>query len=103
METQFEPLVLEKFRDLLLTRTAYQSFKGKLTASLRSGFSPILAEGQILGLAVSTENGKELIYERVADQWARNPSFLDQLRQSLESEDLVEAHELEETADRPKK
>src|SRR5258708_522870 len=100
MKTHFKPLVLENFRKLFRDEASYRSFKGKLADSLRAGFSPVLADGKILGLAVSNENGKELIYQSVTEQWVKNPSSLDKLRQSLESEDLVEAQELKETASR---
>lgn len=94
MKTHFEPLVLEKLRALFRDQASYDSFKERIIASLQTGFSPVIADGKIVGLAVSTDNGKELIYEMVTEQWARNPGLLDKLRQSLENEELVEAPEL---------
>lgn len=90
----FEPLVLERLKGLFRNDADYEQFVGIIASSFGSATCPVIAEGKIIGVALSPENAKDLIFDRVVEQWSKDPSVLDRLNDALGDDDLVPADDL---------
>jgi hypothetical protein len=96
LDRNFEPLNLDRLKDLFRDESGYEQFVAVIASSFRSATCPVFAGGKIIGVALSPENAKDLLFDRVVECWSKDPSILDRLGQALADDDLIPADDLED-------
>ena len=93
-DRKFEPLILEKLKSLFSSEKNYDEAVEIIVSSFRSATCPVFAGGKIVGVALSPENAKDLLFDRVAERWSKDPSILDRLTLAMADDDLISADDL---------
>ncbi len=93
MNHSFSPFILDSCVQLFRDPEAFREFVGKMEAACQNTATPILSGGKVIALTVSKEAGKDLLYERILTDWAKDPARLRRLSDSLQ-EDPVELGDL---------
>jgi len=89
-EIKMNALILEEYRDLFRDQEAFAKFVEEVRGKLENDFSPILLGSEVLGAFVSPEAAKEVIYERIIGRIAKEPKLLDDIKDRLENDEIVD-------------
>lgn len=84
------PLVLDECRSLFKDDTHYAEFVTWLTTKLGQDFSPVISDKKVLGSVLSPEATKEVLYNRMIQKISESPSILDDIKDRLENDKVVE-------------
>jgi hypothetical protein len=84
------PIVLDECRPLFRDDGRYEEFVAWLAKKLGKDFSPVLAGQKVLGSVLSPEATKEVLYDRMIQRISGSPSILDDIRDRLENDEIVE-------------
>ncbi len=84
------PLVLDECRPLFSDDARYEEFVTWLIVKLGHDFSPVIAGQKVLGSILSPEATKEVLYERMIQRISECPSILDDIKDRLENDEIVE-------------
>jgi hypothetical protein len=84
-------IILDEYKDLFKDEASYARFVGLLRASINENAMPIvLAEREFLFTAVPPGATKEILSERIIRRLWENPGLLDDIRDRLENDPIVE-------------
>jgi hypothetical protein len=81
---------LYKFKFLFRDDAAYEEFIGVFRESLRYDLRTIMSKDEVLGLSLSDEGAKEVLYSRLARAISRNPELVDKLAARIEDDEVVQ-------------
>lgn len=84
--TTLEPFVLDSYVRLFRDENAFHEFVGKMEAACQSGATPFFSGGKIIGVTVSNEVGKGLLYDHIIKQWIKDPAHLSRIAESMAEE-----------------
>ena len=84
-------IALDKKKDLFRDQAAFDQFVGYIRQALADDAMPLVMSGnEVLFAAVSGEPAKQLLADRILKRLAENPDMLAELRNRLESDDIVD-------------
>lgn len=83
-------LVLDEHKNLFRDEESFDQFVKVLTNLLGQDFSPVIAEETVLGAVLSPEATKEVLYERMIRKISSSPEVLDEIRDRIENEEIVD-------------
>lgn len=92
--TRFEPLVIDDYKELFRDEASYNTFCARLLALFGRAASPVIVHGNLIGVAVSPEDAKNIIINHVVKSWEKDPCVLDKLRNAINSDADIPAPEL---------
>lgn len=84
------PLVLDEHRALFKDDESFGQFIQILASRLGQDFSPVISNEKVLGAVLSPEATKEVLYERMIRRLSKSPKILDELRDRIESDEIVD-------------
>ena len=84
------PLVLDECKPLFKDNAGYEEFVAWLVGKLGQDFAPVIAGKNVLGSVLSPEATKEVLYDRMIQRISESPSILDDIKDRLENDDIVE-------------
>ncbi|MFG0297661.1 MAG: hypothetical protein ACF8PG_17280 [Maioricimonas sp. JB045] len=83
-------LNLETYRNLFPDDASFDRFVERLVSDLQFDLRPIMVDGRMLGLTLSPEGAKDVLYDRMVSRMAKDPSVLSDLADRLENDEIVE-------------
>ncbi|QDU36356.1 hypothetical protein Mal4_06410 [Maioricimonas rarisocia] len=83
-------LNLETYRNLFPDDASFNQFVERIVSDLQFDLRPIMVGEKMLGLTLSPEGAKDVLYERMVSRMAKDPSVLSDLADRLENDDIVE-------------
>lgn len=84
-------IALEEKRDLFRDNDAFENFIQFFRDAVANDATPLVVSGhEPLFTAVSPESAQQLLAGRILKRLAENPEMLSNLKDRLESEDIVE-------------
>lgn len=84
------PFLLDECRPLFKDELRYQEFLALLIGKLKSDFSPVIAGKEVLGAVLSPHAVKEVLYERMIQKLSESPTVLEEIKDRLENDRIVE-------------
>lgn len=81
---------LDKYEGLFKDAGSFQSFVLSFKSDLGSDLSPIVANHEVVGAIVSPEATKDVLCARLAKKLSDCPGILDEIRDRLEHDDIVD-------------
>ena len=84
------PLVLNEYRDLFRDGSSFEHFVTILTKSFAHDLSPVIYNEDVLGTVLSPGATKEVLYERMIRRLSHSPETLDEIRDRLENDEIVD-------------
>ena len=84
-------LQLNQYADLFRDKNAYDEFVNLFTASVEADeWGMIFADTEFVCTVMGPEGMREIMQRRILNRFADQPDLLDELRERLESDDLVD-------------
>lgn len=84
-------IVLDAHRNLFRDNAAFDQFVALFQEDPNHpGFTPVWAKQKHLTILLSPTNAKELVQDRMLRRMLEQPSLLDEMKNRLESDDIVE-------------
>ena len=85
------PLILDEYRSLFRDDGSFEQFVQAVTSRLEHDLSPIISrERGVLGAILSPETTKEVLYERIIRRISESPEILDEIRDRIENDEIVD-------------
>lgn len=84
-------LVLDEYRELFRDESAYDRFVSDIEHAMANPeITVVWAKKQYLGTLLSPTNAKSLIRDRMLQRILDRPSLLDEMKDRIENDDIVE-------------
>lgn len=84
------PFVLDEHRGLFRDEESFARFVTLFSSQMGQDFSPVISGDAILGAVLSPEATKDFLYERMIRRMSSNPKLLDEIRDRIENDEIVE-------------
>jgi hypothetical protein len=84
------PLILDDYRSLFRDDASFDRFVQAVSARLEHDLSPVISKERVLGAILSPEATKEVLYERMIRRISDAPEILDQIRDRIENDEIVD-------------
>jgi hypothetical protein len=82
---------LEEYKNFFKSDEAYHEFVRVFRDALSGDSMPmVVADEDIFFTAVSSESTKQILCDRILKRFGENPALIDELRDRLENDDIVD-------------
>lgn len=81
---------LDEYKPLFRDELSFQEFATALKKGLEQDLRPIVCGEQVLGSVLSAQGTKDVLYDRLIKRITERPSFLDELTDRIENDEIVE-------------
>ena len=85
-----KPLILDKLIHLFKDKSAFDQFVAAFGEAAQGDLSLVLVDNQSVGAVLSPEAAKEILYERLVKRIASSPEAIDEIRNRIENDDIVD-------------